>query len=277
MSPSGLPSLCLWWGCQVPGSPHNPSPVSVLGFHKVSSVKGTPTPSARCPLTPERRSIPASPEVHLISCQGPGWALPGVLLQAGATCPAHKTSSTGVFDSCADTQGSTFLEKSAHILQGGPFPSAPQGSSVSGQGMPVPRGQISNAPGVRKGEPLPARRIKNTVYPSPATHSQVISSQSPLLAFSFPIGRVSGLRQRALRALSSGILCKPCCAFLQASTSLCSCASLTPGVPQSSPRTAGFRSIPMQTLMFPVGTLKRGRESMQCPAVIILISQHVCS
>ena len=82
----------------MPGSPHTPSPVSVLGFQKVSSVKGTPTPSARCPLTPERHSIPASPEVRLISCQGPGWALPGVLLQAGATCPAHKTSSTRVFD-----------------------------------------------------------------------------------------------------------------------------------------------------------------------------------
>ena len=229
----------------MPGSPHIPCPVSVLGIQKVSSVKGTPTPSARCPLTPERHSIPASPEVHLISCQGPGWALPGVLLQAGATCPAHKTSSTGVFDSCADTQGSTFLEKSSHILQGGPFPSAPQGSSVSGQGMPVPRGQISNAPGVREGEPLPARRIKNTVYPIPATHPQVISSQSLLLAVSF-LGRVSGLRQRALRALSSGILCKPCCAFLQGSTSLGSCASLTPGVPQSSPQTAGFQSIPIQ-------------------------------
>lgn len=207
----------------MPGSPHTPSPVSVLGFQKVSSVKGTPTPSARCPLTPKRRSIPASPEVHLISCQGPGWASQVFSCkQVPPALPTRPVPPESLTHPCADTQGSTFLEKSSHILQGGPFPSAPQGSSVSGQGMPVPRGQISNAPGVREGEPLPARRIKNTVYPSPATHSQVISSQSPLLAFSFLIGRVSGLRQRALRALSSGIPCKPCCAFLQASTSLCS-------------------------------------------------------
>lgn len=201
--------------------PPHPKPCLCLGIPESILCEGDPYSICNMPPYPREVQRPASPEVHPVSCQGPGWTLPDVLLQAGATCPAHKTSSTGVFDSCADTQGSTFLEKSSHILQGGPFPSAPQGSSVSGQGMPVPQGQSSNAPGVREGEPLPARRIKNTVYPIPATHPQVISSQSLLLAVSF-LGRVSGLRQRALRALSSGIPCKPCCAFLQASTSLCS-------------------------------------------------------
>lgn len=169
----------------------------------------------------------------------------------------------------AGTQGSTFLEKSAHILQGGPFPSAPQGSSVSGPGMPVPRGQSSNAPGVREGEPLPSRRIKNTVYPRPATHSQVISSKSPLLAFSFLVGRVSGLWQRALRALKlwnslQALLCFP------------------PGrhvvVPQL---LQGFLRVPLsqlgskvfqcRVLMSPVGTLKRDRG---IHAVTVLLWYH---
>ena len=186
--------------------PPHPKPCLCLGIPESILCEGDPYSICKMPPYPQEVQRPASPEVHPVSCQGPGWALPGVLLQAGATCPAHKTSSAGVFDSPVCRHSGIHL---------------PQGSSVSGQGMPVPRGQISNAPGVREGEPLPARRIKNTVYPSPATHSQVTSSQSPFLAVSF-LGRVSGLRQRALRALSSGILCKPRCAFLQASTSLCS-------------------------------------------------------
>ena len=232
----------------MPGSPHTPSPVSVLGFQKVSSVKGTPTPSARCPLTPKRCSVQPAQRCTLSLARardGPSQVFS--CKQVPPALPTRPVPPESLTHPCADTQGSTFLEKSAHILQGGPFPSALQGSSVSGQGMPGPLGQSSNAPGVREGEPLPARRVKKTVYPSPATHSQVISSKSPLLAVSFLVGRVSGLQQRSLRALSSGILCKPRCAFLQGSTSLCSCASFTPGVPQSSPRTAGFRSIPMQS------------------------------
>ena len=199
----------------MPGSPHTRSPVSVLGIQKVSSVKGTPysickmppypltpksQPGQRCTLSLARSRGGSS---QVFSCKQVPPALP--------TRPVQPESLTHLR---AGTQGSTFLEKSAHILQGGPFPSAPQGSSVSGPGMPVPRGQSSNAPGVREGEPLPSRRIKNTVYPSPATHSQVISSKSPLLAFSFLGGRVSGLWQRALRALKlwnslQALLCFP--------------------------------------------------------------------
>ena len=211
-------------------------------------MKGTPTPSARCPLTPKRCSVQPAQRCTLSLARardGPSQVFS--CKQVPPALPTRPVPPESLTHPCADTQGSTFLEKSAHILQGGPFPSALQGSSVSGQGMPGPLGQSSNAPGVREGEPLPARRVKKTVYPSPATHSQVISSKSPLLAVSFLVGRVSGLQQRSLRALSSGILCKPRCAFLQGSTSLCSCASFTPGVPQSSPRTAGFRSIPMQS------------------------------
>lgn len=229
--------------------PPHPQPCLCLGHPESILCEGDPYPHLQdAPLPPRgaasqpaQRCTPSLARARggssqLFSCKQVPPALP--------TRPVPPESLT---HPCAGTQGSTFLEKSAHILQGGPFPSAPQGSSVSGQGMPVPRGQSSNAPGVREGEPLPARRVKNTVYPSPATHSQVIPSKSPLLAFSFLVGRVSGLRQRALRALGSGILCKPRCAFLQGSTSLCIWASFTPGVPQGSPRTAGFRSIPMQS------------------------------
>ena len=227
--------------------PPHPKPCLCLGIPESILCEGDPYFICKMPPYPREAQHPSQPRgaPRLARSQG-GPSQVFSCKQVPPALPTRPVPPESLTHLRADTRGSTFLEKSAHILQGGPFPSAPQGSSVSGQGMPVPRGQISNAPGVRKGEPLPARRIKNTVYPSPATHSQVISSQSPLLAVSFLVGRVSGLRQRALRALSSGILCKPCCAFLQGSTSLCSCASLTPGVPQSSPQTAGFQSIPMQ-------------------------------
>ena len=204
--------------------PPHPKPCLCLGIPESILCEGDPYSICKMPPYPREAQHPSQPRgctsslararggpSQVFSCKQVPPALP--------TRPVPPESLTYL---CADTQGSTFLEKSSHILQGGPFPSAPQGSSVSGQGMPVPQVQSSNAPGVREGKPLPARRIKNTVYPIPATHSQVISSQSPLLAVSFLVGRVSGLRQRALRALSSGILCKPRCAFLQASTSLCS-------------------------------------------------------
>ncbi|KAJ8775735.1 hypothetical protein J1605_016133 [Eschrichtius robustus] len=91
------------------------------------------------------------------------------------TRPAQLESLTHLH---AGSQRSTFLEKSVHILQGGPFPSAEQGSSVSG---PAPLGQGSSAPDVKRRTlaAAPGLCLLWHRVPSGKTRSPVPQTQAP--------------------------------------------------------------------------------------------------
>lgn len=232
------------------GSPHTPSPVSVLGIPESILCEGDPYPHLQDAPLPTRGagSQPAQRCTPSLT-RARGRVLPSCspASRCHLPCPQDSQFRQSLWLTRVQALRDPPSLKSAHILQGGPFPSAPQGSSVSGQGMPVPRGQSSNAPGV-EASPACQEESRTQWLSNPATLTPRSSPASHLfwlLVSRWQSEWAAAEGSKSVRLRNS--LPSPAVLSSRAAPGGCIWASFTPGVPQGSPRTAGFRSIPMES------------------------------